>query len=86
MGKNNSKHQKQVDGENIPQTNGTEGGNTVVKQKPKKANKKLTPQELEELENCTYCKFFILISGRFLIFDYFSYQKRTSEMVQRFRS
>lgn len=56
MGKNNSKHQKQVDGENIPQTNGTEGGNTVVKQKPKKANKKLTPHELEELENCTYCK------------------------------
>ncbi|KAE9549670.1 hypothetical protein FO519_007112 [Halicephalobus sp. NKZ332] len=54
MGKNNSKHQKQVDGENIPQTNGTEGKNTVVKQKPKKANKKLNPQELEELENCTY--------------------------------
>uniref|UniRef100_A0AC35EX97 EF-hand domain-containing protein n=1 Tax=Panagrolaimus sp. PS1159 TaxID=55785 RepID=A0AC35EX97_9BILA len=55
MGKNNSKHQKSASAAaNSNETANPINGQATPKVKPKKANKKLTPEELQELETCTY--------------------------------
>ena len=61
MGKNNSKHQKAAAAAAAAAAaNGApdaiNGPATTPKVKPKKANKKLSPDDEKELETCTYCK------------------------------